>query len=91
MCAGRHRIYHRGRRPGPALRDGEDRTRRARHPVRLRQHRDLAKLSEITPEHYDQIFDVNVEGTVFTVQKALPLMSDGGSIILTGEGANGCL
>jgi NAD(P)-dependent dehydrogenase (short-subunit alcohol dehydrogenase family) len=45
----------------------------------------FAPLGEITPEHYDQIFDVNVKGTVFTVQKALPLMSDGGSIILTGS------
>jgi NAD(P)-dependent dehydrogenase (short-subunit alcohol dehydrogenase family) len=38
----------------------------------------FAPLGEITPEHYDQIFDVNVKGTVFTVQKALPLMSEGG-------------
>jgi len=45
----------------------------------------FAKLGEITAEHYDQIFDINVKGTVFTVQKALPLMSDGGSIILTGS------
>jgi len=45
----------------------------------------FARLGEITPEHYDQIFDVNVKGTVFTVQKALPLMSEGGSIILTGS------
>ncbi|RYG16100.1 MAG: SDR family oxidoreductase [Caulobacteraceae bacterium] len=45
----------------------------------------FAALGEITPEHYDQTFDVNVKGTVFTVQKALPLMSAGGSIILTGS------
>ena len=45
----------------------------------------FAPLGEITPEHYDQIFDVNVKGTVFSVQKALPLMSEGGSIILTGS------
>ncbi|MHB0771631.1 SDR family NAD(P)-dependent oxidoreductase [Bradyrhizobium sp. 5.13L] len=45
----------------------------------------FAPLGEITPEHYDQIFDVNVKGTVFTVQKALPLMSKGASIILTGS------
>jgi len=45
----------------------------------------FAALGEITPEHYEQIFDVNVKGTVFTVQKALPLMSAGGSIILTGS------
>ena len=45
----------------------------------------FAALGEITPEHYDQTFDINVKGTVFTVQKALPLMSEGGSIILTGS------
>ncbi|MCS0497747.1 glucose 1-dehydrogenase [Ancylobacter sp. MQZ15Z-1] len=45
----------------------------------------IAPLGEITPEHYDQTFDVNVKGLLFTVQKALPLMSSGGSIILTGS------
>ena len=45
----------------------------------------FAPLGEITAQHYDQIFDVNVKGLIFTVQKALPLMSDGGSIILTGS------
>lgn len=45
----------------------------------------FAPLGEITPEHYDEIFDVNVRGLVFTVQKALPLMKAGGSIILTGS------
>lgn len=45
----------------------------------------FAPLGEITAEHYDQIFDVNVKGLIFTVQKALPLMSAGGSIILTGS------
>jgi NAD(P)-dependent dehydrogenase (short-subunit alcohol dehydrogenase family) len=45
----------------------------------------FAPLGEITPEHYDQIFDLNVKGLVFTVQKALPLMASGASIILTGS------
>jgi NAD(P)-dependent dehydrogenase (short-subunit alcohol dehydrogenase family) len=36
----------------------------------------------ITEEHYDSIFDINVKGLLFTVQKALPLLPDGGSIIL---------
>ncbi|CAN7659803.1 SDR family oxidoreductase [Bosea sp. LjRoot9] len=45
----------------------------------------FAALGEITPEHYDQIFDVNVKGLIFTVQKALPLMTAGASIILTGS------
>src|ERR1700722_8881347 len=41
-------------------------------------------LGSITEEHYDQFFDTNVKGLLFTVQKALPLLNDGGSIILTG-------
>lgn len=45
----------------------------------------FAPLGEITPEHYDTIFDVNVKGLIFTVQKALPLLSEGASIILTGS------
>ena len=44
-------------------------------------------LGEITEEHFDRTFNVNVKGTLFTVQKALPLMGDGGSIILTGSTA----
>jgi NAD(P)-dependent dehydrogenase (short-subunit alcohol dehydrogenase family) len=47
----------------------------------------LAPLGEITPEQYDQTFDVNVKGLLFSVQKALPLMKSGGSIILTGSTA----
>jgi NAD(P)-dependent dehydrogenase (short-subunit alcohol dehydrogenase family) len=45
----------------------------------------FAPLGEITAEHYDEIFDLNVKGLVFTVQKALPLMSAGSSIILIGS------
>lgn len=45
----------------------------------------VAPLGEITPEHFDRIFDINVRGTLFTVQKALPLMGKGSSIILTGS------
>ncbi len=44
-------------------------------------------LGEITVEHCDEILDSNIKGTVFTVQKALPLMGPGGSIILTGSSA----
>jgi NAD(P)-dependent dehydrogenase (short-subunit alcohol dehydrogenase family) len=36
-------------------------------------------LGEITAEHVDEVFDTNVKGTIFTVQKALPLMGEGGS------------
>lgn len=46
---------------------------------------ELAPLGSITEEHFDTTFNVNVRGTLFTVQKALPLLSDGGSIILTGS------
>jgi NAD(P)-dependent dehydrogenase (short-subunit alcohol dehydrogenase family) len=42
-------------------------------------------LGSITEENFDRTFDLNVRGTVFTVQKALPLMRDGGSIIMTGS------
>lgn len=45
----------------------------------------FASLDQITPEHYDHQFDVNVKGLVFTVQKAVPLMTAGSSIILTGS------
>jgi NAD(P)-dependent dehydrogenase (short-subunit alcohol dehydrogenase family) len=40
---------------------------------------------EITSDHYDRTFDINVKGTLFTVEKGLPLMRAGGSIILTGS------
>jgi len=46
-----------------------------------------ARLGEITAEHIDETFDTNVKGTIFTVQKALPLMGRGASIILTGSSA----
>ncbi|MGC1550987.1 MAG: glucose 1-dehydrogenase [Rhodanobacter sp.] len=49
---------------------------------------DFAPLGQITEEHFDKIFDINVKGTLFTVQKALPLLNDGGSIILTGSVAS---
>ncbi len=42
-------------------------------------------LAEITEEHYDRIFATNVKGTLFTVRKALPLLRDGASVILTGS------
>ena len=40
----------------------------------------------VSPENYDKTFDINARGVFFAVQKALPLMKDGGSIILTGSG-----
>jgi NAD(P)-dependent dehydrogenase (short-subunit alcohol dehydrogenase family) len=46
---------------------------------------EFQKIGEITPEHVDRTFAVNVRGLLFTVQKALPLMESGGSIILTAS------
>ena len=46
---------------------------------------EFAPLGTITEAHFDKIFSVNVKGLLFTVQKALPLFQDGGSIILTGS------
>jgi NAD(P)-dependent dehydrogenase (short-subunit alcohol dehydrogenase family) len=45
----------------------------------------FAPLGTITEELYDSIFDVNVKGLLFTVQKALPLMPEGGSIIVNAS------
>jgi len=42
-------------------------------------------IADVTEEHYYQIFDTNVKGVVFTVQKLLPTMNDGGSIILNSS------
>ena len=42
-------------------------------------------LEKLTEEQFDKVFNINVKGLLFTVQKALPLLNDGGSIILTGS------
>src|SRR5438094_9055072 len=44
-----------------------------------------APFGKITEEHYDSIFNINVKGLLFTVQKALPLLLDGASIILNAS------
>ncbi len=46
---------------------------------------ELMSLGAITEDHYQKTFDTNVKGVLFTVQKALPLLKDGGAIILTGS------
>src|SRR5215467_10405659 len=46
---------------------------------------EFAKFGEVTEEHFHRVFDLNVQGTYFTVVKALPLIRDGGSIILNGS------
>jgi NAD(P)-dependent dehydrogenase (short-subunit alcohol dehydrogenase family) len=48
---------------------------------------ELVPLGQITREHYDAAFDINVKGVLFTVQTGLPLMGPGGSIVLTGSTA----
>jgi NAD(P)-dependent dehydrogenase (short-subunit alcohol dehydrogenase family) len=47
-----------------------------------------AVLGEITEEQFDRAFRLNARGTLFTVQKALPLINDGGSILMTGSNAS---
>jgi NAD(P)-dependent dehydrogenase (short-subunit alcohol dehydrogenase family) len=46
---------------------------------------DVARIGEITEEHLDTLLGVDLKGVVFTVQKALPLLNDGGSVILNSS------
>lgn len=46
---------------------------------------EFAPLGQITEDHFDKQFNVNVKGLLFTVQKALPLMNSGGSIVLNAS------
>jgi NAD(P)-dependent dehydrogenase (short-subunit alcohol dehydrogenase family) len=46
---------------------------------------EFGRFGEITEEHFDRTFNTNVRGLLFTVQKALPLLTDGASVILTGS------
>ena len=46
---------------------------------------EFAPLADVDEDHYDRTFAANVKGTLFTVQKALPLLRRGGSVILTGS------
>ncbi|MGW3248268.1 SDR family oxidoreductase [Streptomyces sp. NPDC001070] len=45
----------------------------------------FSTLEQVTEQHFDQTFGSNVKGLLFTVQKALPLLNDGASVILTGS------
>ncbi len=49
---------------------------------------ELVPFGAVTEEHFDTLFNINVRGALFTVQKALPLLNDGGSIILNGSVAS---
>ncbi len=46
---------------------------------------EVAPLGSISEEQYERVFGINVKGLLFTVQKALPLMTDGGAIILNAS------
>lgn len=46
---------------------------------------EFAPLGQITEEHFDKTFGINVKGTLFTVQKALPLMPDGAAVVLNAS------
>jgi NAD(P)-dependent dehydrogenase (short-subunit alcohol dehydrogenase family) len=48
-----------------------------------------AKIFDLSEAHYDKTMDINVKGVVFTVQKALPLMTRGGSIVVVSSIING--
>src|SRR4029077_2908928 len=45
---------------------------------------EFVPFGEVSEEHFDRLFNVNVKGALFTVQKGLALLNDGGSIILNG-------
>jgi NAD(P)-dependent dehydrogenase (short-subunit alcohol dehydrogenase family) len=49
---------------------------------------EFVPFGKISEEHFDKLFNVNVKGALFTVQKGLPLLNDGGSIVLTGSVAS---
>src|SRR5580692_9339517 len=49
---------------------------------------EFVPFGDVSEEHFDKLFNINVKGALFTVQKALPLLNDGGSIILTGSVAS---
>jgi NAD(P)-dependent dehydrogenase (short-subunit alcohol dehydrogenase family) len=46
---------------------------------------EFVPLGKVSEGHFDKLFSINVKGALFTVQKGLPLLNDGGSIILTGS------
>ena len=67
------------------LRHGKGRQGPYRCAARQCQIYEFTPFGTITEDAYDKMFDINVKGVLFTVQQAVPLMADGGSIILTGS------
>ena len=49
---------------------------------------EFVPFGKVSEEHFDRLFNIDVRGALFTVQKGLPLLNDGGSIILTGSVAS---
>jgi NAD(P)-dependent dehydrogenase (short-subunit alcohol dehydrogenase family) len=49
---------------------------------------EFVPFGKVSEEHFDRLFNINVKGALFTVQKGLPLLNDGSSIILTGSVAS---
>jgi NAD(P)-dependent dehydrogenase (short-subunit alcohol dehydrogenase family) len=49
---------------------------------------EFVPIGKVSEEHFDKLFNINVKGALFTVQKGLPYLNDGGSIILTGSVAS---
>jgi len=49
---------------------------------------EFVPIDQVSEEHFDKLFNINVRGALFTVQRGLPLLKDGGSIILTGSVAS---
>src|SRR5450432_338937 len=77
----------RGARGAGARSGQDDRTALAHQRQRLLDREDRTLHIGVEGFVIDETFDTNVKGTIFTVQKALPLMGQGGSIILTGSSA----
>jgi NAD(P)-dependent dehydrogenase (short-subunit alcohol dehydrogenase family) len=69
-------------------RHGTGRRQAVRRRRSARLHHGQGRLGEITEEQFDAAFWLNARGTLFTVQKALPLLNDGGSIFMTGSNAS---
>src|SRR6202050_1454594 len=49
---------------------------------------EFVPFGKVSEEHFDRLFNINVKGALFTVQKGLPLLNDGGSLFLTGSVAS---
>jgi len=85
----RARCRGKSRRPRSPVRHGSSEKRaRSTSCSQSAGKGEAVPLGEITEQHFDAAFNLNTRGTLFTVQKALPLFNDGGSIIMTGSNAS---